>query len=175
MRWDDVFDDLEQQADGLMLGERDAEVAEQTRAEYARVDLAGRLHASTGRPLRVVLLGVGALEATLVRVGEGWCLLETGPTAWVVPVAALVSVRGLPDRAVEQASRPITSRLGLASALRGVAQARQQTVVHRRDGSVVPGPLGRVGADFVELGSGAGRLASLEVVPFAAIAAVRTS
>ena len=37
-----VFDDLEQQAEGLHLAERDAEVADLTLAEYTRVTLAAR-------------------------------------------------------------------------------------------------------------------------------------
>src|SRR6478672_12373653 len=88
MRWEerllDLFDDLEQQAAGLALGERDALVAEQSRAEYAGVDLAARLHASAGSPVQVDVAGLGTIDASLRRVGEGWCLLDGSGQAWVV-------------------------------------------------------------------------------------------
>jgi hypothetical protein len=178
MRWDErldgLFDDLEQQPEGLALVERDAEVAEQSRAEYAHVDLAGRALASTGRRLLVGLSGVGRLDATLTRAGAGWWLLDDERQEWLVATAAIASVRGLSGRAVAAEVRPVTSRLGLASALREVAQARGQAVLHGRDGSVVRGVLERVGADFAEVlvGEGHGHLVTL---PFPALAAVRSS
>jgi hypothetical protein len=177
MRWDDrlaeVFDDLEQQAEGLALVERDAEVAEQRRAEYARVDLAGRLHASVGQRLRLSLTGVGPLDAVLSRVGAGWCLLTTGDD-WIVRLAAVGAVRGLLDRAVDPALRPVTARLGIGSALRGVQDGGGEAVLHRVDGSAVRGALGRVGADFVEVRTGEPGGARIEVVPFTGLAAVRS-
>ncbi len=48
-----LFEDLEQQAAGLRLAERDAEVAELTLAEYSRISLGARLHASLGHDLRL--------------------------------------------------------------------------------------------------------------------------
>ena len=50
-----VFDDLEQQAEGLALAERDAAVEELSRAGYAEVELAARLHAATGNELVLVV------------------------------------------------------------------------------------------------------------------------
>ena len=64
-----VFDDLEQQAAGLHLVERDAEVADLTVAEYSRISLGARLHASLGLELRVRLLGGHQLSGRLARVG----------------------------------------------------------------------------------------------------------
>src|SRR3954447_24992176 len=73
MGWDHslegLFDDLEQQAEGLALSDRDALVAEQRVAEYARVDLAARLHGSVGRHLACEVAGVGRVEGELSRVG----------------------------------------------------------------------------------------------------------
>ncbi len=182
MRWEErllaLFDDLEQQAEGLALAERDAEVAEQARAEYARVDLASRFHASLGRALVLAVTGSGQVDATLVRVGDGWCLLEAGRQEWIVRLEAVASVRGLADRAVGQEARPLGARLGLASALRGVADSRAETVLHRLDGTWLRGTWGRVGADFAELlvgddgGWGPGR--TVEVVPFSAVSSVRS-
>jgi hypothetical protein len=51
-------------------------------------------------------------------------------------------------------------------------------VLHRRDGAVTRGELGRVGADFVEVRRGVdpGAMADpvVAVVPFAAVAALRS-
>ena len=177
MRWDErlggLFEELEQQAEGLALAERDAEVAEQSRAEYAQVDLAGRALASIGRRLLVGVAGVGVLDATLSRAGAGWWLLDDGGQEWIVAAASICSVRGLSSRAVAAEVRPVTGRLGLASALREVADARAEAVLHGRDGSVVRGVLERVGADFVEVRVGEER-GHLLTLPFAALAAVRT-
>lgn len=178
MRWDErlrgLVDDLQQQADGGTLGARDAEVAEQSRAEYAQVDLAGRALASIGRRLLVAVAGVGPLDATLRRAGTGWWLLDDGRQEWLVPVGAIGSVRGLMSRAVAPEVRPVTSRLGLASALREVAEARVEAVLHGTDGSVVRGVLERVGADFVEARVGQGPVHQM-TLPFAGLAAVRSS
>jgi hypothetical protein len=181
MRWEerllDLFDDLEQQAEGLALAERDALVAEQSRAEYAEVDLAARLHASTGAQLVVGVLGVGALDGTLLRVGTGWCLLEVDGREWVVALPALGSVRGLVARGVGPSGRPVTARLGLGSALRGLAETRAEMLLHRTDGGTIRGRLGRVGRDFVEvLGdpeAAGGPRGQVEAVPFSAVAALR--
>ena len=173
MRWEerllDLFDDLEQQAAGLALGERDALVAEQSRAEYAGVDLGARLHASAGSRVQVDVTGVGTLDGSLMRVGDGWCLLDVAGQGWVVASSALASVRGLAGGAVPAAARSVTARLGLGSALRGLAEDRADVVLHRLDGQVLRGLLGRVGLDFLEVG---GR-ARVDVVPFTAMAALR--
>jgi hypothetical protein len=179
MTWDDrlarLLEDLEQQADGLAMAERDAQVAELSRAEYAQVDLAGRLHASVGRRLQVGVTGAGTVDGSLARVGQGWCLLEVGTAEWIVRLPAVGSVRGLSDRSVGAQARPLGARLGVASALRGVGESGGEAVVLRLDGGSARGTLGRVGADFVDLRLGEGRSGHLETVPFAALAAVRTA
>lgn len=175
MRWEDrllaLFDDLEQQAEGLALAERDAEVAERGRAEYAQVDLAGRLQASVGTRLVLGVAGVGSLEGSLRRVGRDWCLVEAGSQEWLVRLSALSNVRGLSVRAVPEPARPVASRLGLGSALRRVAEDRREVVLHRADGTPMRGGVLRVGADFVELAGSAG--ATVDVVAFEHLAAVR--
>src|SRR4051794_29832507 len=110
MRWEerllDLFDDLEQQAEGLALAGRDAEVAEQARAEYARVDLDARLHASTGAELRLWVAGLGPLDARLVQVGDGWCLLVDERTEWLGRAAAGGAPRGVSPPARGPGGRP---------------------------------------------------------------------
>jgi hypothetical protein len=183
MRWEerllDLFDDLEQQAEGIALAERDALVAEQSRSEYAAVSLADRLHASVGTPLVLDVGGLGVLDGRLVRAGDGWCLLDVEGVDWVVVTGAVRAVRGLLDAGRAPEARPLIARLGLGSALRGLAEDRAEVALHRRDGSAARGRLGRVGRDFVEVlvggdsGEAAGR-GHLEVLPFGTLAALRS-
>jgi hypothetical protein len=184
MDWDDrllaLFDDLEQQAEGLALAARDTEVAELSRAEYAGVDLTSRLHGSVGHRLGLVVSGLGRLDAEVVRVGSDWCLTRDGLHEWLVRVAALERVTGLAEQAVDARHRPLGARLGFGSALRGVAEDALPVLVYLRGGESVRGVVHRVGADFVELRlasedgwRGAGASASVDAVAFEAVAAVR--
>jgi hypothetical protein len=184
MRWDemlvDLFEDLEQQAEGLHLEERDAEVADRTRAEYAaQVDFVSRIHASVGASLVLSVAGVGTLTGALRSAGADWCLLTTGAQQeWLVRLAALGEVRGVSARSVSEAARPVTARLGIGSALRRIAEAAATTVLHRTDGATTAGLIGRVGSDFVELRDTAAAAPDrstvvLAVVPFGQLAAVR--
>jgi hypothetical protein len=169
----DLFDDLEQQAEGLALVERDATVAELGRAEYAEVELLSRLHASVGHLVQLHVRGLGTLRGSLRRVGAGWCMLSAEPpgtTETVVSIAALVSARGLSPRAVPEAARGPLARLGLGSVLRRMAEEPDDVVLALVDGEARRGQLRRVGSDFVEL---AGADGGTEVVPFSAVAAVR--
>lgn len=168
-----LFEELERQAEGLALTERDADVGEQRRAEYAEVDLAARLHASAGGRLTLVVGGVGPLEGRLQRVGAGWLLLEDRGGDWVVALSAVTVVRGLADRAMAAEARSVLSRLSLGAALRRLAERRAEVAVHLVDGTVTHGLLGRVGADFVERRVGEPGQGGVEAVPFTAIAAVR--
>jgi hypothetical protein len=175
MRWEqrlvDLFDDLEQQAEGLALAERDVEVAELGRAEYAPVHLGSRQPASAGQRVVLVVGGVGRLDVTIVRLGADWLLADDGRAEWLVRTAAVAQAEGLSERAVHPAQRPVTARLGLGSALRGVAEERSPVLVHRSDGGTLAGRIRRVGADFVELWPD--ERGALAVVAFEALAAVR--
>ncbi len=161
------LDDLEQQAAGAWQVERGLEVHERARAEYARVTLAGRLMASIGAELELGLVGVGPVAGRLVRSAERWCLLETRHVTSIVRLAALVTVRGASARSVAAESWPATARLGLGSALRGLAG--ETCVVGCVDGARVEGLVGRVGADFVEVQP---RQGQPSLVAFDAIAVV---
>ncbi|HEX4978385.1 MAG TPA: hypothetical protein VFV40_11015 [Nocardioides sp.] len=176
----DVFDDLEQQAEGLALAERDARVADLARAEYGEVDLLSRLHAGVGRLLTLSVIGLGRLRGTAARVGADWLMVDDGVHEWLVRLAALEEVRGLPDRAVGTQGRAVTARLGLGSVLRSVAADAVPVVVHGTTGRVQRARLGRVGADFVELDTADADASGGDlpdpgptVVPWGVIAAVR--
>jgi hypothetical protein len=185
MRWEqrlvDLFDDLEQQAEGLALTARDAEVAELGRAEYAQVELAARLHGSAGGRVGLAVVGVGRMEATLVRAGPDWCLVDDGAHEWLVRLPAVLRVRGLGERAVAARHRSIGARLSFGSVLRGVAEEEAPVLLHLLDGETLRAVVRRVGADFLEVmerredvWNGAGS-AHPEAVAFAAVAAVRRS
>lgn len=162
------LDDLEQQAAGAWAAERGLEVAERARAEYTRVTLASRLMAGVGGQMDLAVTGIGPLSGTLERVADGWCLLESGRAEWVVRLAAIRTVRGVSERAIAAEAWPVTARLALGSALRGLAG--EQCLLRLLDGTSVDGRLGRAGADFVEVQPGGGPPV---LVAYTALAAVR--
>jgi len=171
-----LFDDLEQQAEGLALVERDAEVAEQVRVEYAGVDLESRVHGSVGRVVTLSLDGGLTVRGEIARAGRGWCLVcaepreQAGQGEWVVNLALLTGSTGLGPRAVAAEARGVAARLGLGSVLRRLMESREPVVLVRSDGVRVRGRVARAGADFVEIVSEAD---GLEVVALRALAALR--
>ncbi len=166
---DALLSDLERQAEGLHLADREIEVAELATAQYAEVTLAARLHAAVGAPLRVRLAGdESVLEGTVEDAGLGWFALARAATTWIVATGGVVELIGLVDAAVPDTARPAVSRLSIRAALR--AHAGESPVVLRlTTGAVREGRLVRVGADFVELRPEA---SPVVVLPLAAIAAV---
>lgn len=186
MSWEDdlagLFEDLEQQAEGLHLTERAVEVGDRGRAEYAQVGLVTRLHASVGRVLSLRLQGGGRVVGTLLRVGLDWCLLDVPPqgTELVVRGAAVVELAGLADGAVSEEAWPVVARLSLGSVLREIADDGANVVLEGVDGSRQHGAILRVGADFIEV-SGVREPGYVSprhrpersVLPFAALASVR--
>ena len=169
----ELFDDLEQQAEGLALLARDAEVSERARDHYTEIDLASRLHASVGAEVELVVPGAGSLTGRLLRVGTAWCLIE--PVAArgqevIVNLDGLLSARRLAVGAAPAPVRGVVTRLGIASALRSVATEPHPVVVVRVDGEVRRGRIGRGGSDFVEL---VGEAGTPEAIPMGAVSVVR--
>jgi hypothetical protein len=175
MRWDALFADLEAAAAGEWQRERDAEIAERTRAELARLRLVDRLRAvADGRPRLDVELGA------LTRVTDEWFVLVTPSHEWVVATDAVLGVTGLPPAARSPESQGTVARSwGWSAAWRVLARDRTEVHVIRRDGSTVTGLASRAGQDFVELTASDSlaepvrSAAASELVPHAAIAAVR--
>lgn len=176
MGWEDelfaVFDDLEAQASALSASDRTAEVADRSRAEYQQVSLASRLMASTGTSVTLGVRGAGPVTGTVERVAEGWLLLAAGEHDWVVHLAAVGTVEGASVRSVPEVAWSPLTRLGLASALRRLAEAGERCVLHLVDGSRHDGVLRRVGSDFCELVEGEDRRTVL--VAFSALAAAQS-
>lgn len=175
MTWEqhlwDLFEDLEQQAEGAALVARDAEVAELARMEYSEVDLAGRCHASVGRVVELAIRSRLVVRGRVARTGDGWLLVVAGDTTeWLVASNHVVGVRGLSEQAHPDAVRPVTARLGLGAVLRRLAEERAELVLLRSDQEQRRGRLRRVGKDFLELVSDD----TVEVVPFGAVVAVRS-
>lgn len=148
MRWEALFDDLEARFAALRAEELPAVVAELTRAERATVTLVGRVRASLGRELRVRVRSGETVLGELLDAGAEWLLLGAGPRRVLVPVHAVVHVRGLADLVEPEGAPP--RRLGLGHALRALARDRVpvRLLAH---GTVLRGRIELVGADHLEL------------------------
>jgi hypothetical protein len=153
MRWDALFADLEARAAALSAGERDAELADRTRSEVDRLRLVDRLRPAVGAQLRLSCTGGLALTGRLGRVHPEWLLLaEDGGREAVVALTAVTSISGLAALAAAPDTMSVVdSRLGLASALRGIARDRSPVRLHLSDGTVLDGTLDRAAADFVDV------------------------
>ncbi len=68
--------------------------------------------AGPGRRPRPSRTSVG-VEGRLARVGEGWCLLSGTGQDWIVPLGAVVGVRGASERSVPEVAWSPLDRLGL--------------------------------------------------------------
>ena len=184
MRWDAIFADLETQ---MAAGERldlEAEITERTRTEEASVELADRLRGSLGRLIVVQLASGSTFEGTLSHAGSQALVLDEPRHQVLVPYASAVRYVGLSRLAVAEPSR-VRQRLGLASALRGLARDRTGLAVLTAGGlageATIFGVIDRVGRDYLDLavtGEGEERRAAnvrqVATIPFAALAGIRS-
>jgi hypothetical protein len=175
MSWEEqlfsVLDDLEQQAEALYDAERDLDLADRSRSEYARVTLASRLMASIDADVGLDLQGVGRVSGTLQRVGTGWCLLHGSGQDWIIRIEAILGVHAASPRSVPEVAWSPVTRLGLGSALRRLADAGDRCLVRLEDGERLDLVITRVGQDFLE-GNAPGDRSVL--VPFSHVAAVQS-
>lgn len=179
MRWERLFADLEAEAAELEVRDRDAEIAERTRAELAGVRWAERVRGATGRRVTVTLAGAQRLVGVVRYVGPDWVLLDGGPVDLLVPAHAVLGVEGVGALAPGGSERvPFT----WAAAWRTLSRDRLVVRVVRCDGSTVRGTVGRVGADFAEIDRAAegdvgplprdASAGGVVLVPFAAVQVV---
>ena len=177
MGWEEsmfaVFEDLEQQAEGLHLIERDAEVADLTVAEYSRISLGARLHASLGLDLRARLVGGLVVAGRLARAGEDWLLLVGQSSEWIVRHDGIVTLTGLSPRADSEETWSVLDRLNLRALLRRLSSVHETCLVHFADDQQVEGRVGRVGRDFFELYVGEGPDRTVQVVPVSSVSALQ--
>ena len=180
MRWEELFADLEAQAEALQVAEREVEVAELVRLETSRLELASRLRPAVGTTIRVRCLGGTALAGRLVAVGTGWLLLDEGAGREALLVAGGGDLDRRPGPAVRRPGSALMPASASGSVLRGVARDRSVLRVCLTDSSVLDGTLDRVGADYVEFAvHAAGELRRREEVrevlmlPIGALAVLR--
>jgi hypothetical protein len=178
MRWQRLFDDLEAQIEAGSAAELEAEVADRTRSEFARLRLIDRLRGSLGAEIDVELPMGMRERGVLERVGADWMLLHVGGTLpaqeVLVPVVAVQVVRGLrPSSAAPGSAGPVESALSFGFALRRVARDRSRVRITFRDGTACSGVLMRVGADFVEVADEVRPSAATALVASTSVTAVR--
>lgn len=176
MRWDRLFADLELQLAAQERLELDAEVADRTRAERARVTMSERLVGAVDSRLAVRLAGGAVSGGVLVDTGDGWLLLEDAGRSVLVATAAIVAVHGLPLRPRDDTR---ARRFGLGYALRVISRDRRPVVLVDTAGGSAHGTIDVVGADALDLAEhplDAPRrpenVRATRTVPFAALAAV---
>lgn len=171
VRWDDLFDDLEGQAEHARRQDLAAEVADRTRREQATVTLADRVRAAPG-DVTWSLRDGSTLVGRVLAAGPGWYLLRARTDAQVLlPADAVVGVRGVPDWSAPPLG-PVAARRTFLMALRALGEAGERVRVRTANGAHT-GRLGRVGADHVDLLPGEGTEGDdVLTLPFAAVLAV---
>jgi len=169
MRWERLFAELESEADDVAARDRDAEIADRTRAELGRVRWADRLRAAQHEPVRLRLVSGGVLTGRVGHVGDDWLLLAAAADDVLVPAHAVIGVDGL-GVAVAPAPAGAVPRT-VAAAWRVLARDRSVVRVTRVDGSELRGVPVRVGADFVELDPGGEGDPVTVLVPYRAVTA----
>lgn len=173
VRWEALFADLEAQLEAAEAAGRGVDVADLIRAERATVTVVDRLRGSCGA---VVTLEVGAGETvsgTLLDVAEQWALIGDGARRALVPVRAVVTVRGLGPYAAPDGGE-VLRRLGLGHVLRALARDRASVRV-LTSGAEIVGRVEQVGADHLDLAVGHDvRVGTRVTVPFAALQVVRS-
>ncbi len=84
----------------------------------------------------------------------------------------VLAARVSSSRAVDEATAPVVARLGLASAVRHLAEEVDVVAVSRCDGWRMTGEVARVGADFLELVDVDREADRTSLLPFAALVTV---
>lgn len=183
MRWDALFEDMEAQLAARRRLDFEAEIAERARVDSAGVEIADRLRGSLGLCIRVHVGSGPAFEGTLSHAGSEALVLDEPRHQVLVPYAAAVHYGGLSRLAVSEPSR-VRQRLGLASALRGLARNRARLTILVSRGPVgtgLHGVIDTVGRDFLDLAllpedtdRRPGTVRQVLTLPFAALAAIRS-
>lgn len=184
MRWDALFEDLEAQLAARQRLDFEAEVAERALVDAAGVELADRLRGSLGLTIRVHLSTGSTLEGTLSHAGSEALVLDEPKHQVLIPYTAAVQYVGLSRLAVTEPSR-VRQRLGLASALRGLARNRSHVTIlvsRGRAEAGLHGVIDTVGRDFLDLAvtleGGDLRPANVRqvvAIPFGALAGIRSA
>lgn len=184
MRWDALFSDMEAQfAEGDRLA-LETEITERARMEAALVALADRLRGSLNSHVAVHLACGRAFEGTLSHAGADALVLTEVRHQILIPYGAVSRYAGLGRVSLAEPSQ-VRRRIGLSSALRGLARDRAELSVTLRHVpervSGLTGVIDRVGIDYFDLAlvtPGEARRASqvqqVSTVPFEALGAIRS-
>ena len=183
MRWDALFADMEAQLAARQRLELEAEIAERALVDSAGVQLADRLRGSLGLSIRVHLSSGRAFEGVLTHAGSEALVLDEPQHQVLIPYAAAAYYGGLSRVAVSEPST-VRRRLGLGSALRGLARNRARVTIfagHGRADSGLHGIIDTVGRDFLDLAvtrDGGERppanARQVIAIPFGALAGIRS-
>lgn len=179
VRWDRLFEDLESRVAAQSRLELDAEVAERTRLERARITLGERVAGAMGARVTAQLRGGSVLRARVEDSGDGWVLLvEDGGRQVLVPVSSVLGISGLGRPRDDTRAR----RFGLGSAVRGVSRDRRAVLVRDVDGGSVHGTIDAVGADAFDLAEHPldsprrpENVRGVRAIPFAAVAMIAST
>ncbi|WP_152648039.1 hypothetical protein [Demequina sediminicola] len=149
MRWDDLFDDLEGQAQAAEVEAWRADVTARTRSELADVPVFERLLATIGHAVTLWCRDGVPVRGTLNDVAASWLLIgDHAGREHVVPTGAVGHLDGL---AHSTASATVVEKsLTLASVLRGLSRDRARVMLVVNSGTVV-GVIQAVGADWCDV------------------------
>lgn len=189
MRWERLFEDLQDQFASEWEAERAALDTEAERLRLARLSLRTRLTTLTAPPTQVVadLTGGQVVRGVLTAVGEDWLGLGLeGGGAGILRTDALLGVRldhaDVLRSAREPAGAPrsLAERMTFGFVLRDLARRRDAVSVHLQDGGAAHGTVDRAGADHFDLAlhepgtpRRAAEVGGFRLVPFTAIAWLR--
>lgn len=184
MRWDALFDDMEAQLASNDRLELESEISERSRADVAGMELSDRLRGSVGLRIGVRVASGKVFDGTLSHAGSQSLVLNDQQHQVLIPYAAVSRYRGLGRLALAEPSS-VRRKLGLASALRGLARDRAGLAVFVIGGTsgetTLNGVIDRVGRDYFDLAvtpPGESRRATnvsqIATVPIAALEALRS-
>jgi hypothetical protein len=190
VRWERLFEDLQDQFASEWEAERAALDTEAERLRLARLPLRARLTSLTqgaAAPAVVDLLGGTTVRGTLTAAGEDWIGVDLDTAAaGILRADAVLGLRlDSADllrsaRQVPSAPRSLAERMSLGFVLRDLARRRIEVAVHGVDGSVVTGTVDRAAADHFDLAvhePGAPRrtadVSGFRLIPFPAVAWIR--
>lgn len=157
-RWDQVFADLEAQAQTFADEDLADEIADRTRREWALISMADRLGAARHRVVSLRINdspnGSRLLSLLINDVGSE-CLvgLEAESTAeWLLPLRSIISVAGLGQSSESTDNRGfVGQRFGLSAVLRGWVRDRRTVTLGVSGLGEVTGTLDRAGHDHVDI------------------------
>jgi hypothetical protein len=193
VRWDRLWEDLEDQLDSEWEAERAALDSEAERLRLSRLGLRERLAVladpGTANEIVVETADGSVLSGGVGAVGADWLGLDARPASarTLVPLSAILTV-GLGDADLLRTARGTASdrprglaeRMSLGFVLRDLARRRLAVGVRLIGGRTLAGTIDRAGADHLDLAlhePGSARRTSAvtgyRVVPFTALAWVR--